>query len=227
MKLIVLIVASMLCGGTYAGSTAPVPANGQLDQILANMQQAGKNVKTAEANLVYTKRNTQLGGSERNTGWLKFRHIGQNRDLLRMKYDNGMEVVVDATWTYLYQPSIKQVTKNPRSSLASDSEDLSFIEIPYRSMADLKARYTITHRGEESVASKETSVIELIPKPEPGGRKTVVWVDHASWLPVQYEITNRTSVRTFTLRDVKINVELGKDVFKMNPPSGTKWVTPN
>jgi outer membrane lipoprotein-sorting protein len=227
MKQIALIVTSVLCGAAFVSSIGSVRANGQLDQILANMQQAGKNVNTMQANLAYHKRNTDLGGAgERNTGWMKFKRAGRNRDLLRVKYNNGVEALVDAGWGYLYQPDIKQVTKRPRSSLSGANESLSFLEIPYKSIEELKSQYNIVYRGEESIGSKSTSVVELTPRPEARGRKLVLWVDHSSWLPVQYENTERSSKITFTLSDIKTNVEFGKDVFKLNPPAGTKFVTP-
>ncbi|HEU4391063.1 MAG TPA: outer membrane lipoprotein-sorting protein [Blastocatellia bacterium] len=225
MKRIVLIVFAILCAATLAWSTAPTPANGDLDQILAKMQQAGRTVKTMQANLAFRKRNTVLGGDEADSGWFKIQRVGQKRDLVRIKYNSGTEVLLDESWGYLYQPTIHQVTKRSRSSLSGGSSELTFLETPYRSMADLKAHYDITHRGEESVASRETSVIELTPKKGTPGPKLVVWVDRSSWLPIQYEMIERSSKRTFTLTDMKINLDLGKDVFKLNPPAGTKWLT--
>jgi outer membrane lipoprotein-sorting protein len=43
-------------------------------------------------------------------------------------------------------------------------------------------------------------------------------------LPIQYEITERASKTTFTLSDLKVNVDLGKDPFKLALPRGTKEV---
>jgi outer membrane lipoprotein-sorting protein len=219
-----LAVAAFLAAAWFSPGPS-VEANGQLDRILANMQEAGKGVKTLLANLAFVKRNTDIGGiQDRNSGIIKFRHAGANRDQVRIQYNNGVAVVIDASWIYLYQPSISQLTKTNRRSLATDNRELSFLETPYQSITQLKARYSITHRGDESLHSRPTSVVELTPKAASNTRKLTLWIDHSYWLPIQYEITERASKTTFTLSDLKVNVDLGKDPFKLALPRGTKEV---
>jgi outer membrane lipoprotein-sorting protein len=202
-------------------------ANGQLDQILANMQKAAGAVKTIQARLQQEKRFTQIGGKETNSGWMAFRHTGRNLDKARIQYDTtGQIVVVDGNRIILYQPRINQAIKTCRRALSGANQEFSFFETPYTSLPELKRKFEISYAGDRSLPSGNTSLIDLVPRGPSNAKKLTLWVDHGSWLPVRYQIVELNgNISTFTLVDMKVNVSLPGDAFKVSWPGGTKVIT--
>lgn len=202
-------------------------ANGDLDRILTNMQQAAKSVKTVQARLQHEKRHSQIGGRELYRGNLLFKHVGANQDRVRIDYDSTNQVVVvDGNRITLYQPRINQAIKTCRAAVAKGNQEFALFETPYTSVRRLKELYNIDYVRDEQLDSAATSVIELRPKASTTTtKKLTLWIDQASWLPVKYQILEQNdSVSTFTLTEVKRNVSLRGDAFKINWPSSTKVI---
>jgi outer membrane lipoprotein-sorting protein len=147
-----------------------VEANGQLDQVLSNMQREARNIKTLFAHMEQTKRNTQIGGKEIYRGKIFFKHAGKGNDRVKIVYEipAGQEVSVIGDEITLYQPSINQVIYTSRRSQASQNQEFAFFSTPYSlTSAQIKSRYDAAYLGEEQVGGARTSVvgrsIELAP----------------------------------------------------------------
>lgn len=201
-------------------------ANGDLDRILSNMQQAARTVKTVQARLQHEKRHGQIGGREVYRGTILFRHVGANQDKVRINYDvTNQVVVVDGSRITLYQPRINQAIKTCRAAVAKGNQEFAFFETPYASVRRLKELYEINFVRDEHIGSTATSVIEMKPRGRSTAKKLTMWIDQASWLPVRYQILEQNdSLSTFTMTEIKRNVNLGGDAFKVSWPGGTKVV---
>lgn len=206
-------------------SAAP-PSDGSLDQILSNMQRAARSMKTLRANLSHEKLYAQIGGREIYTGDLYFKHAGKNLDKLKIKYHKtGQEVLVSGNEIILYQPSIKQAYKTTRQKQASRNQEFALLMAPYSSIQQLKQIYEISYLRDEKLDQAMTSVLELVPRSSSSVQKLVLWVDRSSWLPIRYQVVEKNKdVTTFTLRDVKLGVQLSDDVFKIDLPKETKII---
>lgn len=199
-------------------------ANGKLDQVLANMEQAARSIKTIEADMRQEKRDTQIGGREIYSGRIYFQHAGRN-DKVRINYSipQGQVVAVVGDQIILYQPAINQEIITTRQAQSAKNQEFSFIATPYKSVPELKSQYNIVYGGDEQVGSIGTARLEMTPKRKSSVQKLTLWVDGSSWLPIKYQVVeNNNNLTTFTLTDLKVNKGLPGDIFKVNVPPNTK-----
>jgi outer membrane lipoprotein-sorting protein len=224
-----LLIAAAL---TVSAST-PGPAgtaNGELDRVLANMQQAASKIKTIYARLNQEKRNMQIGGKEVYRGEVFFGHFGKNNDKVRINYEipRGQILVVSGDQITVYQDAIKQCIVTTRKAAGARNEELAFFSNPYSlTSAQLKARYNITLVGDQQVDGSAAAVLELTPKTQSSVRRIKWWVDRTSWLPVKSEVVEQTGdLSTFTLSNLRLNGKLDGGLFSFRCPAGSKVVKP-
>ena len=197
-------------------------ANGNLDEILNNMQKSAASIKTIYAKMEQLKRDSNLGGKpEQYTGEIFFKHVGKNNDKVRINYSkpSGQSVWVVGNDITLYQAAINQAIITTRTSAAKKSDEFSFVATPYTSVPDLKRQYNIAHAGDEQGMAK----LELTPKGNSSVKSLTLWVDQSSWLPMKYHIVEKNGVATtFILSDVKTNGVIPNGNFEVKLPKNTQ-----
>jgi outer membrane lipoprotein-sorting protein len=213
---------------TAAVFSSKAGANGQLDQVLSNMQQAAQKITSLSAKMEQVKRNTQIGGKEMFRGHIFFKHAGKTNDKVLIRYEipAGQAVSVVGDEITLYQPSINQVIYTSRRSQASQNQEFAFFSTPYSlNSAEIKARYQAAHVGDEQVGGARTSVLELTPKSKSAIKKMKWWVDQTTWLPIKSELVEQNGdISTFTLSDIKTNGAMSDGMFKIKVAKGTKEI---
>jgi outer membrane lipoprotein-sorting protein len=221
IKLFFIAVALMVAASFSVSTTE---ANGQLDEILANMQKAAGEIRSITAEL-YQEKNfkSSIGGKEINNGKLWFKHEGKGSDKVKIEYTrNGSRsqvvwVVGNEIW--LWQPPINQVILTSRTSQASKNQEFSFIATPYKSVPELKSQYNIVHKGDEG----GSAVLVLTPKRPSSVKQLTLWVNKTSWVPNRYQvIESNGDLSTFVLNKMKLNDAISSGMFKKGWPSGTK-----
>jgi outer membrane lipoprotein-sorting protein len=208
-------------------SMSATRANGQLDQILANMQKNAQGIKTIFAEMTQEKRSKVLGGKEIYKGQIFLKHAGPGNDRVRINYSSPSQqsVSVVGDEIILYQPRIKQAIITSRKSQAAKNQEFSFVATPYNSVPELKNRYNIVHKGQEQVGGASTEVLELTPKTASAAQKLTMWVDQTTWFPIKYQVIEKNGdISTFSLNGVKKNTNIGDGVFKIKWPSDTKVI---
>jgi len=96
---------------------------------------------------------------------------------------------------------------------------------------NIRKSYQVAVKDEEDLDQKKTVVLELTPKSESVARqisKIQMWVDEASWLPIQQKFFEAGSGDYFQFhyRNLMKNLKLGDVKFKPNWPKGTQKVKP-
>jgi outer membrane lipoprotein-sorting protein len=97
---------------------------------------------------------------------------------------------------------------------------------------NLRKSYDIAISGEEDLDQRKTVVLELTPKSAEVRAQIVkiqMWIDEASWLPIQqkfYEATAGDYV-IFHYTKIKENLKLGDSIFKQDWPKGATTVKPH
>ena len=218
LALIAATIAAAAVSVSFAGA-----ANGQLEQILNNMQKAAANIKTIRANMEIVKRDTAIGGTEKYSGIISFKHVTRNSDKVRIDYTapKGQVVWVVNDDIILYQEATGTVYMTSKKAQASKNSDLSFVATPYSSVPELKRQYNIVHLGDEDGRAK----LELTPKAKSSLQKMILWVDQSLWLPTKYQVVESNSTTTtFTLTGLEINKGIPDKVFVPSYPPGTKKV---
>ncbi|HXG68342.1 MAG TPA: outer-membrane lipoprotein carrier protein LolA [Blastocatellia bacterium] len=202
-----------------------VRANGNLDQILANMQKAAQGLTSLRADIAQEKKNTQLGGpTEKFNGSVVFKRAGRGNEKVRVNYTNGQQVSVIGSQITLYQPSINQAIITSRQKAASKNPEFAFIVTPYTSVPELRSKYNVAYHGDEQVGSSSTAKLELTPKAPSTVKRMLVWVDKSSWLPVQFQVFDQTGWTLFTFNNLQPNASAPDGDFKIDFAKGTKII---
>jgi outer membrane lipoprotein-sorting protein len=219
-KLIFTIIALTTAAVAPAGGSH---ANGKLDEILANMQRAAGSITSIQAKIDQLKRDLQIGGIEKYSGEIFFKHTAKGNDKVKIVYSmpKGQTIWVVGETITLYQAEINQAIVTTRSAAASKGDEFAFIATPYSSVPDLKRQYDIVYAGDDQGMAK----LELTPKAKSSIRKLTLWVDQSSWLPIKYTVVESGgNPTTFTLSGVKKNQGISDSTFKVDLPKGTKIV---
>ncbi|MFL6216245.1 MAG: LolA family protein [Blastocatellia bacterium] len=222
MKRIATAILITLFMGTVLNSSLAAP-DGQLDQILNNMQKAAAGIKTIYAKMEQVKRDAAIGGSERYSGEIFFKHAGQKNDKVRINYTvpKGQRIWVVGDSIILYQEATNTAYLSSRKAQASKNNEFAFVATPYTSVPDLKRQYNIVHVGDEGGMAK----LELTPKAKSSLQKLTLWVDQGNWLPTRYQVAESNNIVTmFTLSNLKTNGLISDNTFKPDYPSSTKKV---
>jgi outer membrane lipoprotein-sorting protein len=208
MKIAITVVA------VFLASVALMPAaqaDGQLDQILNNMQNAGKKITTFASTLAQEKQDKQLGGTERYNGNITLQRGAQGSEKVIIHYTNGQHVSVNGNKIVLYNERIPQAIETTRQSQANNKPEFNFIATPFSSVADLKAKFTIAYLGDESGMAK----LELTPK-NPALQKSILWVDRGLWIPTKFLVTEKNgNLSYFTLSGVQVNPKVPANTFTL------------
>jgi outer membrane lipoprotein-sorting protein len=206
-----------------AGPRRESLANGKVDEILANMQKAAANITTIQAKMDQTKRNMQIGGTERYRGEVFFKHVSKGNDKVKVVYSipKGQTLWVVGEAITLYQAEINQAITTTRSAAASKGDEYAFIATPYTSVPELKRQYNIAYLGDDQGMAK----LELTPKTSSSIKNLTLWVDQTTWLPVRSTVVESNGTPTsFIFTDLKKNQGIPDSTFKVELPKGTKIV---
>jgi len=223
MKRSKLIFTIIALGGAAVVPTWGSHANGKLDEILANMQKAAGNITSIQAKMDQLKRDRVIGGIEKYTGEIFFKHTAKGNDKVKIVYSmpKGQTIWVVGETITLYQAEIKQAIVTTRSAAAAKGDEFAFIATPYSSVPDLKRQYDIVYAGDDQSMAK----LELTPKAKSSIRKLTLWVDQSNWLPMKYTVVEAGgNPTTFTLSGVKKNQGVSDSTFKVDLPKDTKIV---
>ncbi len=197
-------------------------ANGNLDEILNNMQKSAASIKTIYARMEQSKRDINLGGKpEQYSGEIFFKHVGKDNDMVRINYTKpkGQTVWVVGNKVTLYQAEINTAIVTTRGAAAQKGDEFRFVATPYTSVPDLKSQYNITHVGDEQGLAK----LELTPKRKSSVKSLTLWVDQSSWLPTKYQIVEGNgNITTFTLSSLKTNGVIPNGNFEVKLPKDTQ-----
>ncbi|MEW6128316.1 MAG: outer membrane lipoprotein carrier protein LolA [Acidobacteriota bacterium] len=197
-------------------SASAVPSFNGVEQILANMQNAAKNIKTLQANISQVTRHTQIGGpASKYNGTVIFqRGASAGREKAIVKYTNGQQVAVVGDSIVVAQPNIKQEIHASRAKLASENDSYSFIAVPFASTDSLKAKFDISYSRDEG----NSAVLELTPK-VPNIQRATIWVDKGSWMPVKFKTFEKNGDETlFTLSGIQTGIRVDGNTFKVSCP---------
>ncbi len=131
---------------------------------------------------------------------------------------------------YIYNPKINRVEEyNIGKNRALADE---YLALGFGTRAEsLKKNYEVSLAGEEDLDGQKMAVLDLVPKSDEVRKqitKIRMWVDEASWLPVQQKFFEAGSGDYFLSRYRKVmkNLKIGDGKFKPDWPKGTKIEKP-
>jgi outer membrane lipoprotein-sorting protein len=203
MKRTLLISALMLITGL---SFAQDP---KAKEILDKLSQTNKSYKTIQIDFSFTLNNKKTNTTETNEGWvaLKGKNYRLHMPALGMDvYSNG-----SATWSYL--------TGSNEVNIAENDADSDAALNPANLFTIYEKGFKYTYIGEENVAGKTASVIDLVPDNKAKEyTKVRLFIDKAKYQILKAISYNKDgNVYTLTLKSIKTDQNLADDFFRFDP----------
>jgi outer membrane lipoprotein-sorting protein len=232
MRVLLAGILALALGSTAGARKGKHPTD--LTEILSDMNEASKRVKTVSANLEYTKVTVLVDDKSTESGQLFYRK-GKTTEIRIDIQKPDRKILL--LWSggkknkgEMYLPKINQIQEfnlEQKSDLVQQ-----FLALGFGTDAnELKKAYTVKYLKEEELEGDTTVLLELVPlKGNAGGQisKIQLWVNEESWLPAQQEVfENGGDYLIARYSGVKVNRILPGSTFELEGASDAKRVKMN
>jgi len=211
-----------------AAAYAAIPTPPTVDAVLGMMGHAAQDFRSLSADVEHLKYTDVVKDTSIETG-----HFYVRRDeKMRIEITNPDKRTILRTGDqlFIYTPKISRVEEY---DLGKNRQMVDqYVLLGFGTKPDnIRKSYQVAVKDEEDLDQKKTVVLELTPKSESVARqisKIQMWVDEASWLPIQQKFFEAGSGDYFQFhyRNLMKNLKLGDVKFKPNWPKGTQKVKP-
>ena len=216
-------------GFVRARSVASAQGRGAvtLESVLAQMDSQAKNFHSLSADVERTKVTVVVNDRSTETGTML---AHDDKMLLDMKAPDPRTILLTGGTLYVYTPGLKRVEEYDLGQNRGMVDQ--FLLLGFGTPGkDLQKDYAVTLVGEPTIDDKKTAELELIPKSQAAlahFTKIQIWLDEASWLPVQQQIFETGSGDYSIIRYSKVvrNPQIPDSQFKAHWPKGTTKVKP-
>jgi outer membrane lipoprotein-sorting protein len=140
-----------------------------LDAIFARMDEASKKFKSASAKLHQADYMAVIDETTQEDGQLRMKR-SKNGVMLRVEFSkpNARLIALDGHILWIYYPKANTAERYDVNKYTSTNtiEQLLLLSFGAASGAELRANYTVSAGGTETIDSKVTTKVELVPKSE-------------------------------------------------------------
>jgi outer membrane lipoprotein-sorting protein len=200
-----------------------------LDYVLSMMDRSAEDFRSLTAALDHVKYTAVVKDTSTESGEIYVRKDSK----LRIDFisPDPRTIIRNGDNLYIYTPKINRVEEfniGKNRSLADQ-----YLALGFGTREDsLKKSYDVSLSGEEELDGHKMAIVELVPRSDEVRKqitKIVMWVDEASWLPVQQKFLEAGSGDYFLSRykNVMKNLKIGDGKFKADWPKGTKIEKPH
>jgi outer membrane lipoprotein-sorting protein len=220
-----LILGLLLC---VAAAYAASPATLTLDNVLAMMGRSAQDFHSLSANVEHIKYTAVVKDTSVETG----RFYVRRDDKMRIEIQKPDERTILRTGDqlYVYTPKINRVEEYDLGKNRQLVDQYVLLGFGTK-VENIRKSYEVAIKDEEEFDQKKTVVLELTPRSESVARqisKIQMWVDEASWLPVQQKFFEPGSGDYFLFHYTNLmkNLKLGDVKFKPDWPKGVTKIKP-
>lgn len=199
-----------------------------LEAVLKQLDAESKSFRSLTANLERIKVTAVVNDRSVESGRIFVRR--DDKMLIELTQPDARTVLRNGDRLYLFNPRLKRVEEyNLRNYGALVDQ---FLLLGFGSSGgNLKKGYLITLMEEEPLDNRKTLLLELTPKSEKVRNqiaKIHLWVDEATWLPVQQKFFETGSGDYFVFHYTNIvrNPRILDSQFKANWPRGVTRIKP-
>ena len=200
-----------------------------LDYVLSMMDRSAEDFRSLTAAIDHVKYTAVVKDTSTESGEIYVRKDSK----LRIDFisPDPRTIIRNGDNLYIYTPKINRVEEfniGKNRALADQYLALGF----GTRTESLKKAYDVSLAGEEDLDGRKMALVELVPHSDEVRKqitKIVMWVDEASWLPVQQKFVEAGSGDYFLSRykNVMKNLKIGDGKFKADWPKGTKIEKPH
>jgi outer membrane lipoprotein-sorting protein len=218
------LIALCTVSGPRVVGGPQAPAKITPEYVLSMMDHAAQDFKSLTAAIEQVKYTAVVQDKSTETGEIFVRKDAKVR--IDFQSPDPRTILRNGDNVYIYTPKINRVEEyNIGKNRATVDQ---YLALGFGTRTDaLKKNYNVVLTGEEELDGHEAAVLEMTPKsPEQKKQisKVVMWIDEASWLPVQQKFVETGSGDYLMSRFTKVmkNLKLGDGKFKPDWPKGTK-----
>ncbi len=230
-RLILLISVLALCAFLLGGRTQASQAGSgwNVDSILSMMDKSAKDFHSLTADIEHIKYTAVVKDTSSEKGHIYVRHDGKMR--IEMTDPDVRTILRTGDSLFVFTPKINRVEEYDLGKNRSLVDQ--YVRLGFGTRAeDMKKSYLITFLGEEELDQKKVLMLELTPKSDQVRAqltKIHIWVDEASWLPIQQKFFEAGSgdFVSFHYLGMKKNLKLPDSRFKQDWPKGVNHVKPH
>ncbi len=197
------------------------------DRIVQQLNKTAERFQTLTANLQFTKVTVVVNDTSTESGKLYFNKKG--RILIEFLNPEPKEVLFTGNKAMIYFPKMSQIQEFDLGKHRALIEQYLLLGFGTKG-DDLKDNYLITILGETKLDGRAVLQLELTPK-DPRLRNQInklhLWIDLASWLPVQqkfFEVGGDYFETKYAEQKINANIPASKQ--RLSAPKGTKVVKP-
>ena len=221
LALLLFFEASRAAGGSGQNWT--------LESALAKMDAAARDFHSLTANIEHIKYTDVVKDTSTESGqlWLE-----KKDEKMRIDFGkpDARTILRAGNSLAIYNPKINRVEEYDLGKDRALVDQYLRLGFGTRS-EDLKKSYTVAFSGEQELDGRKTLLLELTPKNDQLRTqisKIEMWVDEASWLPLQQKFYEAGSADyiIFHYSDIKKNVKIEESRFKPDWPKNASKVKP-
>lgn len=230
MRRTILILALLIPAAAVAlvASSAQNRTGLTTEGVLSMMDNAAKDFHSLTADIEHIKYTAVVKDSSTETGQIFVRHDGKMR--IEFQKPDPKTILRNGDSLYIFTPKINRVEEYNIGKHRDMADQYLALGFGTKGEA-LKKNYLVTVMGEEEFDSHKTVVLELTPKSEQARSqisRIQMWVDEASWIPVQQKFFETGSGDYFLSHYVHVmkNLKIPDAKFKPDWPKGVKVERP-
>jgi outer membrane lipoprotein-sorting protein len=211
--------------------TPPSPAQGTpwtVDSVLAMMDKSARDFHTLTADIEHIKYTDVVKDTSTETGKLLVRRDEKMR--IEFFQPDRRTILRTGDSLFVFTPKINRVEEYDLGKNRNLVDQYVLLGFGTKS-ENVRKSYEVTVIGETELDHKKTVQIELIPKSDQMRKqiaKIRMWIDQASWLPIQQKFFESGSedYLIFHYTNVMKNLKIGDNQFKQDWPKGVTRTKP-
>ena len=214
-----------------ANSATAQPARSEdLNAVLAKMDVAAKNFRSAQADFEWDQYQSVVDEHDIQKGRIFFRRTKTGIDAaINVTSPDAKQVVFKDGKLMLYQPKMNQVTEYKASANRAEVE--SFVSLGFgASGKDLAGNFEIKLDGWETVDGVKTAKLDLTPKEakvRSSLTRVLLWMDPVQDVSLKQQFFEHDGDYRLThYTNIRLNRKLSDDVFRLKTNSKTQFVAP-
>ena len=220
--LLIFLCAVFPWRGTSGGSQGSGKLT--LDYVLSMMDRSAQDFRSLTAAIEHIKYTAVVKDTSTETGEIFVRKDSKMR--IDFQSPDPRTILRNGDNLYIYTPKINRVEEYNIGKNRAMADQYLALGFGARTES-LKKNYAVSLAREEELDGHKTAVLELVPHSDEVKKqipKIEMWVDEASWLPVQQKFYEPGSGDYFLSHYTKVmkNLKLGDGKFKADWPKGTK-----
>ena len=225
-----LFVLVSLCGaaGGLRPLTAEATSNWTLDGVLAMLDKSAQDFHTLTADIEHIKYTAVVKDSSAETGQILVRRDDKMR--IDFQKPDPRTILRNGDSQFVFTPKINRVEEYNIGKHRSFVDQ--YLALGFGTKGEtLKKNYVLTLIGEEDFDNRKTVVLELTPKSDQARSQIArirMWIDEASWLPVQQKFFETGSDDYFLSHYTHVmkNLKISDARFKPDWPRNIKVEKP-